>query len=169
MKSKTCDPSDHLQESPGPPSEPEIPKKSRKESFWGGLQKSPRKYPKKSNKFPKNPNLGILGVFFDFFGYFRGLFCRPPKRLLSRLFWDKSGARGPGATPVNGSLGSQGKSHWFCAKSCPSRVVTGEHSQEKPFRTKNSTAPESVGYFAVAVVFSICTVFLCDFFHTKPT
>ena len=41
-----CDPSDHLQESLGPPG----PKsqKSLKKSLFGGLQKSPQKYPKKS-------------------------------------------------------------------------------------------------------------------------
>ena len=53
-----CDPSDHLQESPGPPG----PKsqKSLKKSLFGGPQKSPRKYPKKSKNTPKSPILGIF-------------------------------------------------------------------------------------------------------------
>ena len=95
-----CDPSDHLQESPGPPG----PKsqKSLKKSVFGGPQKSPRKYPKKSKNTPK---IGLLGVFFDFFGYFRGLFCGPPKTLFLRLFCD-FGPGGPGDS-CKWSLGSQ--------------------------------------------------------------
>ena len=94
-----CDPSDHLQESPGPPG----PKsqKSLKKSLFGGPQKSPRKYPKKSKNTPKSP---ILGIFY-FFRYFRGLFCGPPKRLFLRLFCD-FGPGGPGDS-CKWSLGSQ--------------------------------------------------------------
>ena len=51
------------------------------------------------------PERGIFRVFFDFFGYFRGLFCRPPKRLFSRLFWD-FGPEGPGDS-CKWALGSQ--------------------------------------------------------------
>ena len=50
-----CDPSDHLQESPGPKSQ-----KSLKKSLFGGPQTSPRKYPKRS----KIPQIGLFGVFF---------------------------------------------------------------------------------------------------------
>ena len=76
-----CDPSDHLQESPGPPG----PKsqKSLKKSLGGLQKKSPRKYPKKSKQRPKK---STFGYFFDFFRYFWGLFCRPPKRLFLRRF-----------------------------------------------------------------------------------
>ena len=56
--------------------------------IWGSARKSP----KMSKKLHK---IGHLGVFFDFFGYFRGLFCRPPKRLFLRLFCD-FGPGGPG-------------------------------------------------------------------------
>ena len=86
-----CDPSDHLQESPGPKSQ-----KSLEKSLVGGLQKSPRKYPKKSKNTRKMSRFGcFFSGIFDFFGDFRGLFCRPPKRLSSRLFWD-FGPRGAG-------------------------------------------------------------------------
>ena len=60
---------------------PRNPKKSYKESFWGSAKSAP-KYPKKE----KLPQIGLLGVFFDF-GYFRRPFCRLPKRVF---------------TPVNG-------------------------------------------------------------------
>ena len=46
-----CDPSRHLQESPGP-QEPEIAKESQKGSFWGSGEKS-QKIPEKSLKIPK--------------------------------------------------------------------------------------------------------------------
>ena len=83
-----CDLSDHLQESLGPPG----PKsqKSHKKSLLGGLKKVPENTPK-SRKIP-------------FFRYFRGLFCRPTKRLFLTLFWGISGLEGP-ATPVNGRSG----------------------------------------------------------------
>ena len=90
-----CDPSDHLQESPGPKSQ-----KSLKTSLFGGPQKSPRKYPKKSKI---TQNWTFCGIF-DFFEYFRGLFCGPPKRLVLRLFCDF----GPGDS-CKWSLGSQGQ------------------------------------------------------------
>ena len=52
--------------------------------------KIPKKYPKRSD----------FSVFLDFFGYFWGLFCRPPKRPFLRLF-AIPGPDGP-ETPVNG-------------------------------------------------------------------
>ena len=84
------------------PSGPKIAKKSQKESFWGSAKKSP-KIPEKVKKYTQNWTL--LGVFFDFFGYFRGLFCGPPKRLFLRLFCD-FGPGGPGDS-CKWSLGSQ--------------------------------------------------------------
>ena len=73
-------------------------------------KKSPKSLPRpsgpESQKTPeKDENKGIFRGFFDFFGYFRGLFCRPPKRRFSRLFWD-FGPRGPGDS-CTWSLGSQ--------------------------------------------------------------
>ena len=72
----SCDPSDHLQESPGP-----LGPKSQKsltKSLFGGLQKSPRKYPKKSKNTRKNPILGI----FRLFRVFSGTFLQTPKKTL---------------------------------------------------------------------------------------
>ena len=63
-----CDPSRHLQESPGPPG----PKsqKSLKKGLSGGRQKSPKKYPKKSKNTQKGPKIGIFRLFLLFFGTF---------------------------------------------------------------------------------------------------
>ena len=63
-----CDPSRHLQESPGPPG----PKsqKSLKKGLLGGLQKSPKKYPKKSKNTDFRTFLGIFSPFRVFFGTF---------------------------------------------------------------------------------------------------
>ena len=83
------------------PSWPKIAKKSQKESFWGSAKKVPENTPK-SQKIPK---IGLFSVFFDFFGYFRGLFCRTPKRLFLRLFCD-FGPGGPGDS-CKWLLGSQ--------------------------------------------------------------
>ena len=89
-----CDPSDHSQESPGPPG----PKsqKGLKKSLLGGSAKGPRKYPE---KYPK----------LDFFRYFAGIFgdffADPPKGLFLRPFWD-FGPGGPGDS-CEWSLGSQ--------------------------------------------------------------
>ena len=75
-----------------------FPKESRKEPFFGGLQKSPRKYPQKSKNTRKIPNLDFSGIFRHFWG----LFCRPPPQKDS--FRDFFGISGP-ETPVNGRLG----------------------------------------------------------------
>ena len=56
------------------PSRPGIPKQSQKACF-GGLQKSPRKYPKKSKNTRKSPILGI----FRLFRVFSGTFLQTPK------------------------------------------------------------------------------------------
>ena len=75
-----CDPSDHLQESPGPPG----PKsqKSLKKSLFGGLQKSPRKYPKKTKN---TQNWTFLGIF-RLFRVFSGTFLQTPKNTLFETF-----------------------------------------------------------------------------------
>ena len=72
-----CDPSDHLQESLGPPG----PKsqKSLEKSLFGGLQKSSRKYPKKSKNTQKSPNLCIFVYFLTFSGIFGDFFADPQK------------------------------------------------------------------------------------------
>ena len=64
------------------PSGPEIARKSQKESFWRFAKKSP-KIPEKVLKYPK---LDFSGYFLIFWGYFRALFCRHPKRLLFKCF-----------------------------------------------------------------------------------
>ena len=57
-KGNHCDPSRHLQESPGPPG----PKsqKSLKKGIFGGLEKSLEKYPKKSKNIDFQTFLGIF-------------------------------------------------------------------------------------------------------------
>ena len=72
--SKPCDPSDHLQESPGPPG-PKSQKTSQKESFWGSAKKSP-KIPEKVKNDLKKSN---FGVFLTFSGIFGDLFADPQK------------------------------------------------------------------------------------------
>ena len=84
------------------PSGPEIPKKSRKESFWG-LQKSPRKHPKKSKNTRKSPNLVFFGYFLTFSGIFGDFFADPQKDSF-RDFFGISGPEGP-ETPLNGRSG----------------------------------------------------------------
>ena len=77
------------------------PKKVSKRVFLGVCKKVPENI-RKSRKIPEKVQ---FRVFFDFFGYFRGLFCRPPKRLFLRLFWD-FGPGGPGDS-CKWSLGLQ--------------------------------------------------------------
>ena len=98
-----CDPSRHLQESPGPPG----PKsqKSLKKGLLGGLEKSLEKYPKKSKNTEKIPKKVRKLIFLDFLGYFSRLFSRPPKRPFLRLFCD-FGPLGPGDS-CKWRLGSQ--------------------------------------------------------------
>ena len=69
-----CDPSDHLQESPGPPG----PKsqKSLKKSLFGGLQKKSPKIPEKAKKYTK---LDFLVYFLAFSGIFGDFFADPQK------------------------------------------------------------------------------------------
>ena len=58
FKDKSYDPSRHLQESPDPPGLKS--QKSLKKGLFGGAQKSPKKYPKKS----KNTDFrAFLGIF----------------------------------------------------------------------------------------------------------
>ena len=83
-----CDPSRHLQESPDPPG-PKSQKVSRK-GLFGGLQKSPQKYPKKSKNTDFRTFLGIFRLFWVFFG----TFLQTPERPFLRLFCD-FGPRGP--------------------------------------------------------------------------
>ena len=66
-----------------------------------------KKVPENTRKSQKIHQKVQFWVFFDFFGYFRALFCGPPKRLFWRLFCDF----GPGETgdSCKWSLGSQRK------------------------------------------------------------
>ena len=77
------------------------PKEVSKRVFLGVC----KKVPENTRKSRKTPPKCLILVFFDFFGYFRGLFCRPPKRLFLRLFGD-FGPRGPGDS-CKWLLGSQ--------------------------------------------------------------
>ena len=110
-----CDLTDHLQESPGPPG-PES-QKSLEKSLFGGLQKSPRKYPKKSENTRKYTNLDFFGYFSTFSGIF-GNFSADPQKDSFRDFFGISGPEGP-ETPVNGRSGRKSS----CVKSlCASFV-----------------------------------------------
>ena len=101
-KSKDCDPSRHLQESLGPLG----PKsqKNLKKGLFGGLQKSPRKYPKES----KLPIFGHVRIFLDFGWVFLGTFLQTPKKTLFEIFFAISGPEGQ-ETPVNGGSGRQAR------------------------------------------------------------
>ena len=94
------------------PKRPPKSQKSLEKSLFGGPQKSRRKV----EKYPKTPKFGFFGVLFDFWGYFRGLFCRPPKRLFSRFFWD-FWPGGPGDS-CKWSPGSQSYCHPFVHLRC---------------------------------------------------
>ena len=102
---KNCDPSRHLQlqEPRGPPG-PKL-QKSLKKGLFGGLEKSLRKYPKKSKNTDFRAFWAFFLVFLDFFGYFSRLFSRSPKRPFLRLFCD-FGPGGPGDS-CKWRLGSQ--------------------------------------------------------------
>ena len=78
-------------------------KKVSKKVFLGVRRKVP-KNTRKSQKIPKKVR---KLVFFDFFGYFLGLFCAPPKRPFLRLSCD-FGRRGSGDS-CKWLLGSQCK------------------------------------------------------------
>ena len=75
-----CDPSDHLQESPGPPGLKS--QKSLKKSLFRGLQKSPRKCPKKS----KNTQNWTFSGVFRLFRVFSGTFLQTPQKTLFETF-----------------------------------------------------------------------------------
>ena len=76
-------------------------KKVSKRVFLGVCKKVPQNT-RKNQKLPQKVQFWRI---FDFFGYFRGLLCRPPKRLFLRLFCD-FGPGGPGDS-CKWSLGSQ--------------------------------------------------------------
>ena len=84
-----CDPSDHLQESPGPV-QARNPKKRLKKKvsflvFLGFCKETPRKYPKK----PKNTQIikWTFGVFFFRFSGIFGDFVTDPQKHFLRLFY----------------------------------------------------------------------------------
>ena len=96
---KYCDPSRHLQESPGPPS-PKSQKRSEKESFLAVRQKTP-KIPQKSKNDPKVQFSEFWGPFLTFEDFFRGLLFGTHQ---NHPFWDLFAILGPERleTPVNG-------------------------------------------------------------------
>ena len=67
-------------ESPGPPG-PKWQKRLKKSLLW--VCKKVSENTRKSQQIRQKIQ---LWVFFDFFGYFRGFSCRPPKRLFLRHF-----------------------------------------------------------------------------------
>ena len=110
---KLCDPSDHLQESPGP-QRPKAQKSLKKSLFRGFTKKSP-KIPEKVKKHPETPK---FGHFLTFSGIFGDFFADPRKD----SFWDffaLSGPEGP-ETPVNGRLGRKENSRrlWLSEIPC---------------------------------------------------
>ena len=103
-----CDPSPHLQESPGPPG----PKsqKSLKKGLFGGSGEKSQKYPKKSKNTDFRTVWGISSVFLDYFGHlFLRLFLQTPKKTLFETFCD-FGPGGP-ANACKWRLGSQRAYH----------------------------------------------------------
>ena len=87
----SCDPTDH----PGFKS----PKSLEKSPFG---QRSPRKSPNRL-KMPEEVQILVFFRYLRLFRVFSGTFCRPPKKLFSRLVWD-FGPEGP-ETLVNGRSG----------------------------------------------------------------
>ena len=98
---RDCDPSDHLQESPGPPG-PKSQKYFRKR-LLGGLQKVPENTRKFENDLKKS-NSGCLRLLW----YFRLTFLQTPKKTLSETFLGISGPEGPEIS-VNGRSGRNAK------------------------------------------------------------
>ena len=96
-----CDPSDHLQESPGPLG----PKsqKSLEESLLGGSAKKAPKIPEKFEKYPKNTQICTFPGIFRLFRVFSGTFWQTRQKDTFRFFGGISGPEGP-ETPVNGRL-----------------------------------------------------------------
>ena len=76
---------------------PEI-EKCLKKGLLGGLQKSPRKYPKVSKNTQKGPKIVIFRPFRVFFVTFLQI---PPQKTLFETFLRFRALRGP-ETPVNG-------------------------------------------------------------------
>ena len=75
--------------------------RSLKKGLFGGLQKSPRKYPKKSKTISEGAKIGIYRLF----RVFSGTFLQTPKKTFLRLFCD-FGPGGPGDS-CKWRLGSQ--------------------------------------------------------------
>ena len=57
-----------------------------------------KKVPENTRKSRKIPKIGLFRAFFDFFGYFRGLFLQTPKKTLFETFWGFR-ARRPATEP----------------------------------------------------------------------
>ena len=101
--------------------------RSLEKSLFGGLQKSPRKHPKKSKNTRKVQIwvfFGYFRVFFDFFGDF---FADPPKRRFSRLFSD-FWPEGPGDSCSSGRKKSFRST--FVLQMCHPKSFTRVHIRE---------------------------------------
>ena len=122
-------------------------KKRSQKSLFGGLQKSPREYPKKSQKYPQ------IGVFLNFFGYFRGLSCRPPKRLFLRLFgifWDS----------CKWSLGSQKYPQNWTWETPPLKILYALYFAGKNDTSMKNSGPETP---RLPLKFLMWVFFMCCF------
>ena len=64
---------------------PEIPKKSRKESFWGSAKESPENT-RKSRKIPEKVQIWYFSGIFRLFRVFSGTFLQTPKKTLFETF-----------------------------------------------------------------------------------
>ena len=108
LNRKRCDPSDHLQESPGAPG-PKSQNNLKKRLFGGSAKKSP----KIAEKIKKHPKCFFFNIFF---GYFRGFFLQIPKKTHFEIFFAILGPEGP-ETPANGCLGRNAcVSEWILKK-----------------------------------------------------
>ena len=73
-------------------------------------------------------------MFLDIFGYFRGLFCRPPRRPFLRFFFCAiSGPEGQ-KTPVNGGSGRKSEVS-LCVLKVELQEALGEKQTNKALRT----------------------------------
>ena len=113
---KKLSPSRHLQKSPGPPGPNS--QKSLKKGLFGGLEKSLKKYPKKSKNTDFRTFLVFFSVFLETFGYFWD-FLQTPQKTLFETFFAISGPEGL-ETPVNGG---SGRNLWRFHNPSPSRYL----------------------------------------------
>ena len=89
-----------------------------------------RKVPKNTRKSLKIPIFGPFWAFLDFFRYFLGLFCRPPKRPFLRFFCD-FGPGGP-RDSCKWRLGPQDNLHKNVLEGGPSNRTLEKEDRAQP-------------------------------------